>query len=447
MRNTRLVLAGMMCLASTALYGQSGETNYQLPEGLVRGGAFIDRFLPVPIKNKLQANVWGAGNVIPRDTDNGIEDAEYSYWGGNIIVGDDGKNHLFVCRWREDEPKGHHIWWKSDVVHAVSDDPLGPYQVVEEIGRGHNPEIYRLKDGTYIIGVMGYSAYRADSLDGPWTKIETVLESPQEKFNKSNRTYVVREDGSVLMMNKNGYVSIGDTGVERFHQVANQSVYPKIKNHFEDPVIWKDEVQYHLVVNDWYTRKAFYLRSPDGINWKWDPGFAYDTTMMKHEGGTSEAWYKFERPKVRQDKYGRATHMNFAVIDVPKDDDRGSDNHSSKNIVIPLVVPRRIHILNTQPITADTDHIDVRILAEPGFDPQTEIVASSLRFGASEEVNFGRGSSVLTTKVSGNDLIITFDVKGHGLTANNFVAKLLGRNTDDDLLFGYASLPGSTREN
>tara|TARA_R110002167_G_scaffold143016_3_gene332191 strand:+ start:178 stop:633 length:456 start_codon:yes stop_codon:yes gene_type:complete len=147
MRNTPLVLAGMMCLASTAIYGQSGETTYQVPEGLVRGGAFIDRFLPVPVRNKLVSNVWGAKNVIPRNVDNGIEDAEYSYWGGNIIAGDDGENHLFVCRWREDEPKGHHIWWKSTVVHAVSNDPVGPYRVVEEIGRGHNPEIYRLNHG------------------------------------------------------------------------------------------------------------------------------------------------------------------------------------------------------------------------------------------------------------------------------------------------------------
>jgi hypothetical protein len=313
--------------------------------------------------------------------------------------------------------------------------------VIGEVGKGHNPEIYRRNDGSYVIGVMGEKAYEADSLKGPWEQIQTSFVFKKDGLNKTNRTYVPREDGSLLMMNKNGYVFISEKGGEQFTQITDKSVFPKIKNHFEDPVIWKDEVQYHLVVNDWYTRKAFHLRSPDGITWKWDPGFAYDISIMKHAGGTSENWYKFERPKVRQDQYGRATHMNFAVIDVVKDEDVANDNHSSKNIVIPLVIPRRLQMLNDAVITPRTKEIRVKILAEDGFDPRTDVDLKSLTFGASEAVDFGKGCKATGFEISGSDLIVTFAGKGNELTAEHFAAKLIGQTKSGDLLFGYATLP------
>jgi hypothetical protein len=57
------------------LCGQTAESTYVVPDGLVRGGAFIDCFLPVPLRGPLRSDVWGADNVIPRDVDNGIEEA------------------------------------------------------------------------------------------------------------------------------------------------------------------------------------------------------------------------------------------------------------------------------------------------------------------------------------------------------------------------------------
>ena len=38
----------------------------------------------MPGKN-LSSDTWGAPGVIPRYIDNGIEDRETSYWGGNIL--------------------------------------------------------------------------------------------------------------------------------------------------------------------------------------------------------------------------------------------------------------------------------------------------------------------------------------------------------------------------
>lgn len=115
-------------------------------DNLVNGGRFMDRFLPIPPMGPLSSDTWGGNNVIPRYVENGLEDMLWSYWGGNALIGPDGKYHLFVCRWREDSRKGHMEWPRSLVVHAVSAHPLGPYQVKESIGKGHNPEIFQLQD-------------------------------------------------------------------------------------------------------------------------------------------------------------------------------------------------------------------------------------------------------------------------------------------------------------
>ena len=67
--------------------------------GLVEGGMFMHRFLPIPTNGKLTSDTWGAKATKPRYTDNGIEDKEWSYWGGNIVLGEDGKYHQFpLCR-------------------------------------------------------------------------------------------------------------------------------------------------------------------------------------------------------------------------------------------------------------------------------------------------------------------------------------------------------------
>jgi hypothetical protein len=196
-----------------------------------------------------------------------------------------------------------------------------------------------------------------------------------------------------------------------------------------------------MIVNDWYGRIAYYLRSKDGTTWKVEPGEAYMPGIARYEDGTVVDWYKYERIKVLQDEYGRAFQANFAVIDSSKWGDLGNDHHSSKNICLPLVKGRLLTILDDKKITPDTQIIRVKIEAENGFSPQTDIDIASLRFGASEEVNFGRGSHVMKTENEGKDLVVFFEGKGNGLSEKSFAAKLIGRTNDGGLLFGYARLP------
>ena len=409
--------------------------------------SFIDRFLPIPSHGRLSKNVWGASNVIPRDSHNGIESPDFSYWGGNILRGDDGKYHLFVARWPQNiihrEKSGHVCWWDSDVVHAVSDKACGPYSPIDVIGKGHNPEIYRLKDGRYVIGVMGAKAYIANSLNGPWKQIETKFDFIDKKQNETNRTYLMKDDGSILMMNKEGHLFTCAAGdVEHFVEIPNVPVVYVRKNgsHEEDPVIWKDEIGYNLIVNDCRGRKGYYITSKDGLKWNYEEGLAYTPDIVYHEDGSAESWYKLERPKVLLDQYGRVTHMNFAAIDTLKNEDRANDNHSSKNIVVPLLVPRRLKLLNKMPVNESTHLIRVEILAEEGFNPQNDVIISSLRFGSTSVINSGNGSRAIRTRITKDGLLVTFRGKGTGLSDKDYKAKLIGKNKDNKPLFGFVRI-------
>jgi len=439
------LIIGLLALLLILPNGSSQTTVRERPaewNNLVYGGRFMDLFLPMPTIGKLTSDTWGAANVVPRDIKNGIESTKYSIWGGNIVKGDDGKYHLLACGWLENSPRGHMTWRNSIVFHTVSDNLSGPYTIADTIGKGHNPEVYRLKDGRYVLYVIdGY--YVASTINGPWTpgKFEFRNRDMRIIDGLSNLTFAQHEDGSFLMVNHGGGIWFSQTGLSPYNQVSEERVYPKVEGAFEDPLVWRDNVQYNLIVNDWLGRIAFHLRSKDGVTWIIDPGEAYIPGISKHADGSVEEWFKYERIKVFQDTYGRAIQANFAVIDTLKNQDKGNDNHSSKNITIPLTVPRLLTILDKKPLTSSTKTIRIKIDAESGFNPDSDIDIKSLKFGPPAEVDFGRGGTVVKTEKSGNDLIITFNTSGLEYPENEYAAKLLGKTTDGKLLFGYARLP------
>ncbi len=408
---------------------------------LVPGARFMDRFLPMPDGVK-GTHVWGTDSVQNRYVDNGIELPDVSFWGGNILQTNDGKYHLYVCGWPERSPKGHMFWSKSTVFHAVSDCLSGPFKIKNSIGKGHNPEAFRLADGRVVVYVIdGY--YIADSEDSPVWYYQQFSFDPRDRKiieGLSNLTFARRPDGSYLMVCRGGGVWISRNGLSPYQQLTDKRVYPAVEGRFEDPVVWRDSLQYHLIVNDWLGRIAFYQRSKDGLHWVTEQGEAYVPGISFHKDGEVEHWFKYERAKVFQDSFGRAVQMNFAVIDTIKWNDLPGDRHSSKNICIPLNKGLLLSVLNDEPITPSTKQIEVRIKAEPGFNPQTDVDVKSLRFGAFTEVNFGRGCKALKTRNEGDDLIVVFSGKGSGITADEFAPKLIGRSTKGGLLYGYARL-------
>ncbi len=439
------LIASMLMSLTLVTHNLSAQiTERELPkewDNLVKGARFMDRLLPMKGSN-LSSDTWGAASVKPRLIDNGIEDRIWSYWGGNIVKADDGLYHLMVCGWLESSAKGHMEWPNSYVFNTISNNPTGPFKLRNMLGKGHNPEVYRLKDGRYVLYVIG-GRYISNNLNASWEYGEFDFDARDRRIIEglSNLSFARREDGSFLMVCRGGGIWISRDGLSTYNQITDKRVYPDVSGEFEDPVIWRDHIQYHMIVNDWLGRIAWYLRSKDGINWVVDPGEAYAPGIAVHENGHVEEWFKFERIKIFQDKHGRAIQANFAVIDTLKHEDKAYDTHSSKNIGIPLNPGLLLTIPDEKPITARTKQIRLKIHAEDGFDPQMDIDIASMRFGSSSEVNFGKGCTVLKTENDGNDLIVTFNGKDNGITSDEFAPKLIGKYKNGDMLYGYARLP------
>ncbi len=430
----------------------------------VYGASFRDLIAPIPIYKSMTTDTWGDKSVIPRDTNNGIEHPKWSYWGGRPIQGKDGKYHMLVVRWPEDGLKGHWEWPNSTVVHTMSETPTGPYKVKNDKvydfsnSKGHNADVTQLNDGRYLLySLIDWEPilFTSNSMSGPWQKEGVMkIEYNAEKLN-DNREYQVQrnlsgvqlEDGSMLFVSKFGRMIKSTKGLLGPYKVLtdviqkNKSIPERYrKSNYEDPVMWKDEVQYHCIINAFLDKRAIYLRSPDGIHWKFDPGIAYDPYITQYEDGTKTHWYKLERPHILQDAYGRATHLSLAALDVPKRDDYSNDNHNSKNIIVPLLKHKRVKLLNKTFITSKTKKIKILMYSENGFDAQKDIDFSTLKYGASEVVNYGKGCTLLKTKKKGSNIVLIFDGSGHGFTDKNFAGKLLGKTNKGELIVGFSKL-------
>jgi hypothetical protein len=314
----------------------------------------IDYFLPMPIVGSLQTNVWGAPGVFPRDPKNGLEDTtmkQWCYWDGQIIRGPEGKYHLFASRW--DQARGHNGWWGSSAVQAVSDNLMGPYVDQglcwpdNQRGKGHNVTALTLPDGRYAVVVSETrpgDVFISKSPAGPWEQLGSIKVVTNEfsRFGRmSNVSLMVRPDGDFMIVARSGAIWLSKTGILGPYTVQGPSVYPKVAGlplrNLEDPVVWHSGGLYHIVVNGWSDRKAFHITSANGINNWTFRGLAYDPTrdFLRYTDGTVNHWEKIERPGVVM-SHGHVTHFTFAVLDVPKDQEKGNDTHGSKVIVVPF---------------------------------------------------------------------------------------------------------------
>ena len=407
-------------------------------ERLVPGGRFMDRFEESRPIGALTSDCWGGDNVKPRDVRNGMESKDYSYWGGNIVYVD-GQYHLFVARWKESETKGHMFWPKSEIAHCVSSRSDGNFKVVGVIGKGHNPELFRCKDGSfavYCINDQGKAhVYRAPTVGGPWTYSRLALDLNGRKLieGESNFSFTRRPDGSVLAVCRGGAIWLSPDGLQPFKMMTGR-VYPDVAGRFEDPVLWRDEVQYHLIVNDWLGRVAWYLTSPDGFTWTTQPGEAYRPGIAKVMGCISNDWFKYERMRVTTDNYGRVFQANFAVIDCVKKEDVGGDKHSSKNITIPVNPGRRV-----QSFKKTRKGWEMRIAKERDFNPLTDIDVESVVFGPQSFVAYGQGVKPIGTAEANGDLVLIFPL----VELDTPVVKALGREKSGRLFFATCRTDGT----
>ena len=324
---------------------------------------------PNPILRRIDKAVAGGGFQLDG----------YWVWCPSVIKGNDGLFHMYVSRWPKSLP--FHPGWMvaSEIVHATSKNPEGPYKLSDVAlpargaqywdGRStHNPKILRHKD-TYILYYMGSTHPFAEpdprtlTLDspyaiigrnskrigiatskspyGPWTRRDApILDTKPNTFYSfltSNPSPLIHEDGSVLMLFKaraygtkfpyQGDMVLGAARAPHYdgpYTVAvDEPIFSTSKfGEAEDPVLWKDRNGYHLLAKDQrggitgQKHAGFLAHSPDGLKWTLDASpLAYSRTVNWTDGKTITMG-QMERPALLFQN-GVITHMFFAVMDGP----------------------------------------------------------------------------------------------------------------------------------
>lgn len=283
----------------------------------------------------------------------------------------------------------------SEIVHAVSEVPQGPYRFSEVAlpargaqywdGRStHNPRILR-QNGKYYLIYMGSThpfadpTYEqltlkspwctvarankrvglavADSPYGPWKRLdEPILKTKPNTFYSfltSNPSPIIQEDGSVMMIFKgrhytNGYLhsamSLGMAyapTIEGPYRVLNNDC-PIFEvdgqGEAEDPFLWKDANGYHAIFKDHVAKftgergGGVMAHSKDGIQWTVDKDPKAYSLTVEWEDGSVEKQGQLERPFILFED-GKPAYIFFATMDGPG----GFENASrSWNMVIPI---------------------------------------------------------------------------------------------------------------
>lgn len=320
----------------------------------------------------------------------------YWVWCSSVVKGDDNLYHMFASRWT-DSLLFHPGWMvASEVVHAVSENPLGPYRFndVSLPARGaqywdgrstHNPRILLFKNKwvLYYMGsthpfeepnvrdfslmskwcIVGRSNKRigvaiADSPYGPWKRFdEPVLDTKPGTFYSfltSNPSPVIEKDGSVLMIFKaRSYTGNNTYSGMCFGLAKAKNIYSKFRilnndkpvlggegqPEIEDPFFWKDKSGYHMIFKDHvgkYTGEkgeGVLASSADAIHWTIAVSpKAYSKTIRMSDGSVKKMG-QLERPFILFEK-DKPLCIFFATMDGPG----GFENATrSWNVVIPFI--------------------------------------------------------------------------------------------------------------
>ncbi len=317
--------------------------------------AFIDRLLPAPVSG-------------------GFAMDDYWVWGSSVIKGPDGKYHMFADRWKKD--LGFGAWvTSSEVVHAVSDTPEGPYQfeAVALPRRGkeffdglvtHNPRVIFYK-GTYYLYYFGTTydfpiptpgvkweddwfglawmnkrigVASSKSLYGPWKRMsKPVIEPRPGKWDSSittNPSPVINpKTGKILLIYKSSpkdwnpplllgvAESIHPQG--KYKRLSNEPVFhfhtsDEKQNDVEDPFVWWSGKQYELIMKDRFGHicgeegGGIHAWSPDGVEWKLSQKVKAYSRTVKWDDGNSSLMANFERPFLLFEN-GKPTHLFAAT--------------------------------------------------------------------------------------------------------------------------------------
>ena len=296
-------------------------------------------------------NLFFKDRLQPVSEDNILKTEGYYNWGGSIIKGPDGRYHLFYARWKKEYKFTGWLLF-SEIAHAVSKHPWGPWKYKETVltGRGkghwdaitaHNPKI-KYFDGRYYLyytstnmGDRDYSEKElietahtgyshpnwkilrpnqragvavANSLKGPWQRKDKPLIEPSGPITTLTVNPAITRggDGRYYLIVK------GDKPNEtRF--IRNQAI--AVSGSPEGPFEMQPKAVIDYIDTEdmsmWYDsgRDRFYgvfhahpfigmMTSPDGINWKKATEYVLMHKKFRMTDGTEVIPDRLERPFV-----------------------------------------------------------------------------------------------------------------------------------------------------
>jgi alpha-L-fucosidase len=282
-------------------------------------------------------------------TNNNIFKTEgYYNWGTSIIKGNDNKYHLFYARWKK-EYKFTGWLTKSEVAHAVSDNPYGPWKYVETAleGRGgknwdaitaHNPKIKKFNGKYYLyyisthmdelsyneaklieISTTGYShklwkvlrnnqrtgVAVSNSINGPWKRLDNPIIEPTGPISTLTvNPAITQKNGKYYLIVKgdkpgekrfirNQAVAVSDSPIGPF-KMQPKPVIDYMDT--EDMSIWyNDKLDYFYGVFHAHHFIGM-VSSADGINWKKATEYALMPKRIDLKDGSFLKPHRFERP-------------------------------------------------------------------------------------------------------------------------------------------------------
>lgn len=321
-----------------------------------------------------------------------LKDDKRSIWGGSVVRSDDGRYHIYYSRW----PKKLGWAWVTDseVAHAISQTPFGPFQfsdiALPRRGREHwdgwcthNPTVHKFGDKYYLyhmgntgdgkqIGVPGKHKLNwlhrnnqrigvavADTPQGPWKRFTTPLidvgteKDDWDSLMTSNPSVCQRPDGGYLLV----YKAVGKqfpapNGGPVVHCIATSDsptgpftkhedpVFTFEGERFpaEDPYIWYQSGKYRAIVKrikHISKKRVFSLvhyDSEDGFDWRPAKYHEISQREITWDDGETQRFDHLERPQVLIEN-GKPVVLYCAA-------DTYDENHvrQSMNIPIPLRV-------------------------------------------------------------------------------------------------------------
>ena len=79
-----------------------------------------------------------------------VEHEDWFTWGASVLRGEDGRYHMFYCRWPKEYPFSDGWVIDSEICYAVADKPDGPFRHVRTMlrGRKHEGELHAFDGGS-----------------------------------------------------------------------------------------------------------------------------------------------------------------------------------------------------------------------------------------------------------------------------------------------------------